>query len=80
MCHSLMNLEHHHFKFAGLCIPGDVHVHFYGASALSFGDGVELQDGDSVQIQYEGFGRALLNTIRFQTLLPDQLVIATLLS
>jgi len=32
MAHSLANLEHHHFKFAGHRQPGSVHVHFYGAT------------------------------------------------
>src|SRR3954471_21043779 len=35
MCHSLANLEHHHFKFAGHRRPGSVHVHFFGADVLS---------------------------------------------
>ncbi len=34
MCHSLQNLEHHHFKFENHRVPGDVHVHFLGAAAL----------------------------------------------
>jgi hypothetical protein len=65
MCHSLANLEHHHFKFEGHRQPGSIHVHFFGAHALSFGDGVELQDGDWMEIQFDGFGRALRNPIRF---------------
>ena len=28
MCHSLANLEHHHFKFESHRRPGDLHVHF----------------------------------------------------
>lgn len=63
MCHSLANLEHHHFKFAGHRQPGAVHVHFYGADALSFGDGVVLKDGDIAEVGFEGFGRALRNPI-----------------
>ncbi len=39
MCHSLANIEHHHFKFETHRRPGDVHVHYYGAHSLSFGDG-----------------------------------------
>ena len=35
MCHSIANLEQHHFKYAGFRRPGDVHVYYYGASALS---------------------------------------------
>lgn len=64
MCHSLANLEHHHFKFAGHRLPGSVHVHFYGADALSFGDGVVLKDGDIAEVRFEGFGRALQNPVR----------------
>jgi hypothetical protein len=64
MCHSLANMEHHHFKFAGHRQPGSVHVHFYGADALSCGDGVVLQDGDVAEVRFDGFGRALRNLIR----------------
>lgn len=64
MCHSLANLEHHHFKFAGHRQPGSVHVHFFGADALSCGDGVVLRDGDVAEVRFEGFGRALRNPIR----------------
>ena len=64
MSHSLANLEHHHFKHTGHRRPGDVHVHFFGADAFSFGDGVTLQDGDVMQVQFDGFGRALRNPLR----------------
>jgi len=64
MCHSLANLEHHHFKFEAHRRPGDVHVHFFGADAFSFGEGVRLQDGDVMQVRFEGFGRALRNPVR----------------
>ncbi|HEY1800442.1 MAG TPA: AraD1 family protein [Terriglobales bacterium] len=64
MCHSLQNIEHHHFKFEGHRRPGDVHIHFFGADSLSFGDGIELSDGDVMQVSFEGFGRALRNRMR----------------
>lgn len=64
MAHSLANLEHHHFKFAGHRQPGAVHVHFFGADALSFGSGVALREGDVAEVRFEGFGRALRNPIR----------------
>lgn len=64
MCHSLSNIEHHHFKFAGHRRPGDMHVHFYGACALSFGEGVRLQDGDVMEVHFGGFGRPLRNPLR----------------
>lgn len=63
MCHSLSNLEHHHFKFANHRQPGMVHIHFMGADCLSFGEGVQLEAGDITEIQFEGFGRALRNVI-----------------
>jgi hypothetical protein len=66
MCHSLANLEHHHFKFEGHRQPGDVHVHFFGAHSLSFGDGIVLEDGDWIDVRYDGFGRALRNSIRVE--------------
>lgn len=67
MCHSLANLEHHHFKFGGHRRPGCVHIHFFGADALSFGEGIVLADGDVMQISFDGFGRALRNPVRVDT-------------
>jgi hypothetical protein len=64
MCHSLRNLEHHHFKFETHRRPGDLHVHFYGAHSLSFGDGLELADGDVMAIAFPAFGRALRNPLQ----------------
>jgi len=66
MSHSLQNIEHHHFKFELHRRPGDVHIHFFGAHSLSFGEGVALQDGDVVAIRFDGFGRALRNVVRLQ--------------
>ncbi len=63
MCHSLANLEHHHFKFAGHRQPGMLHVHFLGADALSFGDNIRLIAGDTTEVSFAGFGRPLINTI-----------------
>jgi hypothetical protein len=74
MCHSLANLEHHHFKFEGHRQPGDVHVHFFGAHSLSFGEGIVLKDGDWMDVRYEGFGRVLRNSIRVEAKNADRLV------
>jgi hypothetical protein len=74
MCHSLANLEHHHFKFEGHRQPGDVHVHFFGAHSLSFGDGIVLQDGDWMEVFYEGFGRPLRNPIQLEAKDANRLV------
>ena len=65
MCHSLANLEHHHFKYDDHRRPGDVHVHFLGATAFSFADGFAIEDGDEAVIEFEGFGRALRNPVKF---------------
>ena len=73
MSHSLANIEHHHFKFGGHRRPGDVHVHFFGADAFSFGEGVRLEDGDVMQVQFEGFGRPLRNVLQREGA-PDKLI------
>lgn len=64
MCHSLPNIEHHHFKFEAHRRPGDVHVHFFGADCLSFGDGIRLQNDDVIEVRFENFGRPLRNRVR----------------
>lgn len=66
MCHSLANIEHHHFKFPEHRRPGDVHVHFYGADAFSFGEGIVLRGEDVVEIAFDGFGRPLRNSVCFE--------------
>jgi hypothetical protein len=64
MCHNLRNIEDHHFKFDAHRYPGDVHVHYFGACALSFGDSVRLADGDVMEVAFTGFGRPLRNPVR----------------
>jgi hypothetical protein len=64
MCHSLANIEHHHFKFESHRRPGDLHVHYFGACSLSFGAGIQLKDGDEMMVGFNGFGRALRNLLR----------------
>ncbi len=73
MCHSLRNLEHHHFKFEAHRRPGDVHVHFFGTDCLSFGEGIRLEDGDVMQVSFEGFGRPLRNPVHVATS-PSRLI------
>jgi len=64
MSHSLENMEHHHFKHDVHRRPGDIHIHFFGAAVLSFGEGIELNDGDVMQVRFTGFGRPLRNPVR----------------
>lgn len=73
MCHSLQNIEHHHFKFETHRRPGDAHIHYLGACSLSFGDGIQLEDGDTMVIEFDGFGRALRNPLSVRKS-PPQLV------
>ena len=78
MCHSLQNIEHHHFKFDQHRRPGDVHVHFFGADCLSFGDGIRLVDGDVMQVRFDGFGRALRNPVRIAAGPPERIEVTPL--
>jgi hypothetical protein len=63
MCHSLANLEFHHFKYAQFLRPGDVHIHYFGTATLSFADGVKTRPGDRFQISLDAFGAPLENGI-----------------
>jgi hypothetical protein len=63
MSHSLANLEHHHFKFDAHRRPGDLHIHFFGADAFSFGEGIRLEEGDIMQVHFAGYGRPLRNPL-----------------
>jgi len=74
MCHSLANMEHHHFKFEEHRQPGEVHVHFYGAHSLSFGSNIALEDGDWMEVRFDGFGRALRNPIHIEPKTANRLV------
>jgi hypothetical protein len=70
MCHSLQNIEHHHFKFEAHRRRGDVHVHFFGTDCLSFSDQIRLQEGDVMQVAVEGYGRPLRNPVRVEKSMP----------
>lgn len=69
MCHSIANLEHHHFKYAQFREPGDVHIHFFGAAAVSFGDGIKTAAGDVFEISAPPFTQPLRNRL---TVAPDE--------
>jgi hypothetical protein len=63
MCHSIGNLEHHHFKYRDFRQPGDMHVHFFGAATGSFTKKIETRVGDVFEIQAAQFGRPLRNPL-----------------
>jgi hypothetical protein len=70
MCHRVANLEHHHFKHAVHRRAGDAHLHFFGADNFSFKDRLKLEDGDVMEMQFSGFGRALRNPMRIERKVP----------
>jgi hypothetical protein len=63
MCHSLANLEYHHFKYAAHRIPGDVHLHFFGTATLSFADGMRVEPGEVYEIDLPAMGAPLGNPL-----------------
>ncbi|WP_435169208.1 AraD1 family protein [Falsirhodobacter sp. 1013] len=63
MSHSIANLEHHHFKYATFCQPGDLHVHMFGTATLSFAQGVQTEPGDVFEISAPEFGLPLSNPL-----------------
>jgi hypothetical protein len=69
MCHTVANLEHHHFKYPQFRRAGDLHIHFFGTSTLSFADGVKPLENDEFEISASAFGLPLRNPLRF---VPDE--------
>jgi hypothetical protein len=63
MTHNIANLEYHHFKYELFRQPGDVHIHFFGTSVLSFADGIETIEGDIFEVGSSVFGKPLQNTL-----------------
>jgi hypothetical protein len=66
MAHSLANLEYHHFKYQQHRIPGQLHIHFFGASSFSFGENITLQNDDEMSVSFENMGRPLVNRVLLQ--------------
>lgn len=64
MCHSLANLEYHHFKYAAHRRPGDVHLHFFGTATLSFADGFRVEPGDEFEVDLPALGAPLRNPMQ----------------
>jgi hypothetical protein len=63
MCHSLANLEYHHFKYSAHRRPGDVHLHFFGTATLSFADGIRAEPGDEFEVDLPDLGAPLVNPL-----------------
>lgn len=75
MCHSLQNLEYHHFKYDNHRIPGDLHIHFLGTQAFSFGAGLVLENDDQMVIDFGKISRPLINYFSLDATKPEKLVI-----
>ncbi len=67
MTHWLYNIEHHHFKYELFRRPGDIHAHYFGASALSTANGIKPEIGDIFEVESPLFGRPLRNPLAQQT-------------
>jgi hypothetical protein len=63
MSHTIANLEYHHFKYAAFRRSGDLHIHFFGTSTLSFADGIKPAEGDVFEIEMKEFGHPLRNRL-----------------
>ncbi len=64
MCHSLANLEDHHFKYRQHRQPGDVHLHFFGTSKLSYSARQwKFQDGDEIFLEAPGVSAPLVSRV-----------------
>jgi hypothetical protein len=74
MSHTVANIEHHHFKYPLFRRPGDLHVHFFGTSTLSFADGVRAQDGDVFEIEADAFAITLRNPLVEEVAGPDSAI------
>jgi hypothetical protein len=65
MCHTLANMEDHHFKYPQHRIPGDIHLHYFGTSKLSYGSrDWQYTNGDQIQINTRNFSAPLLNPVQ----------------
>ena len=71
MSHSLANCEDHHFKYPQHRQPGDIHLHFFGTSKLSFGAREwKYATGDEIEISAPDLCASLVNSIN--AVAPDQ--------
>ena len=65
MCHALANMEDHHFKYPQHRQPGDIHVHYFGTSRLSYpGRTWSYEAGDEVEVSVDGLGAPLRNPVK----------------
>jgi len=64
MSHSLSNMEYHHFKYDFHRNPGDLHLHFFGTSQLSYSSrDWKFKSGDKISIYSDQFEGKLENIV-----------------
>ena len=64
MSHSLGNMEYHHFKYDIHRRPGDIHLHFFGTSQLSYSTREwKFNSGDEITISSPEFIGQLKNRV-----------------
>lgn len=78
MAHSLANLEYHHFKYPNHRVPGQVHIHYFGTGAFSFGSGLRLVSGDLMEVNWQDMGRPLRNPLQASKIAEQLIDIHTL--
>jgi hypothetical protein len=61
---ALASIEPDHFESADFRRPGDVHIHFFGERVFDSPAPMDAAEGEQAEIEFDGLGRALLNTIR----------------
>ena len=66
MSHTVTNLEHHHFKYPAPTGARATRTDLYSLARMPSvsATGMELKDGDVMEIEIEWFWRALRNPIR----------------
>jgi hypothetical protein len=72
---ALASIEPDHFESADFRRPGDVHIHFFGERIFNSVLAIQAAEGEAAEIEFEGLGRALLNTVHFEE--PTRRVAAT---
>ena len=63
MSHTIANLEYHNFKYDLFRRSGDLHVHFFGTTTLSFSEGIKTEPGDVFEIEAAPFKLPLRNAL-----------------
>lgn len=78
MAHSIENLEYHHFKYQNHRLPGQVHIHFFGTGAFSFGVGLKIENTDTMHVHWPAMGKALINPLQVDTTSKQLLTVKVL--